>query len=52
MPRKPTKEIINAHKAAINPVAVMTSILNDVPECKELRDALVANGLVEEVKVR
>lgn len=50
MPKKPSKEIIDAHKAKLNPVDVLTSIINDAPECVELRDALVANGLVEEVK--
>lgn len=50
MPRKPTKEIIDASKVKLNPVDVMTAVLNGAPECYELRDALVKEGLVQEVK--
>lgn len=49
MPRKPSKEVIDAAKVKLNPVDVMTAILNDAPECAELRDALVKEGLVQEV---
>ncbi|MBR2553449.1 MAG: hypothetical protein IKE94_01195 [Aeriscardovia sp.] len=49
MPRKPSKEIIDAHKASINPQDVLTAVLNE-PECAELRQALIDNGLVQEIK--
>lgn len=49
MPRKPEKEIIEASKAKLNPVDVLTAVLNE-PECAELRDALVSAGLVKEIK--
>ena len=49
MPRKPSKEVIDAAKVKLNPVDVMTAILNDAPECAELRDALIKEGLVQEV---
>lgn len=47
--KKPTKEIINAAKKSLDPVAAITVILNQ-PECAELREALIKQGLVEEVK--
>lgn len=50
MPRKPSKEIIDASKVKLNPVDVFTAVLNDAPECAELRDALIKEGLIEEIK--
>ena len=50
MPRKPSKEIIDASKVKLNPVDVMTAVLNDAPECRELRDAMVKEGLVQEIE--
>lgn len=50
MPRKPSKEVIEAAKVKLNPVDVFTAVINDAPECAELRNALVDAGLVEEVK--
>lgn len=50
MPRKPSKEIIDASKVKLNPVDVLTAILNGAPECSELRDALINKGLIKEIK--
>ena len=47
--KKPTKEVINAAKKNLDPVAALTVILNQ-PECAELREALIKQGLVEEIK--
>ena len=47
--KKPNKEIINAAKKNLDPIAALTVILNQ-PECAELRKALIKEGLVEEVK--
>ena len=49
MPRKPAPEVINAAKKTLNPVDVMTAILNE-PECSELRQSLIDAGIVKEVK--
>ena len=49
MPRKPNKEVIEAAKVNLNPVDVMTAVLNE-PECSELRQALIDAGLVQEIK--
>ena len=49
MPRKPPKDVIEAAKVKLNPVDVMTAVLNE-PECAELRQALIDAGLVEEIK--
>lgn len=49
MPKKPSKEVINAAKKQLNPVDVMQSILNE-PECAELRKGLIEAGIVEEIK--
>lgn len=46
MPRKPTKETIDAAKAKLDPREVLQVIINETPE---LREALVEKGLVEEV---
>lgn len=49
MPKKPKEDIINAAKVKLNPVDVMTAVLNE-PECADLRQALIDAGLVEEIK--
>lgn len=49
MPRKPTKDVIDAAKVKLNPVDVLTAVLNE-PECADLRQALIEAGLVEEIK--
>ena len=49
MPKKPDKNIINAAKKNLDPIAALTVVLNQ-PECSELRKALVEAGLVEEIK--
>ena len=49
MPRKPAPEIINAAKKNLNPVDVVTAVLNE-PECAELRQSLIDAGIVQEVK--
>lgn len=49
MPRKPTQDIINAAKKKLNPVDVLTAVLNE-PECAELRQSLIDAGLVKEIK--
>lgn len=40
MPRKPSKEVIDAHKAKLDPHAVLQVIVNEVPE---LSDAVEKN---------
>lgn len=47
MPKKPDKYTIDASKAKIDPRAVLNVVINETPE---LRDALLAAGLVEEIK--
>lgn len=49
MPKKPKEDIINAAKVKLNPVDVMTAVLNE-PECADLRQGLIDAGLVEEIK--
>lgn len=43
MPTKPTKDVIEAAKKNLDPRAVLTAIVNEVPE---LNQALVAKNLV------
>ena len=50
MPRKPSKEVIEASKKHLNPIDVFTAVINDAPECSELKQALLDKGLIEEVK--
>lgn len=47
MPKIPDKITIDASKKKLDPHAVLSAIINETPE---LRDALVAAGLVEEIK--
>lgn len=47
MPKKPDKKTIEASKAKIDPRAVLNVVINETPE---LREALLAAGLVEEIK--
>ena len=47
MARKPTKDVINAAKKELNPLDLLNVIIN---EEKELKEALLNRGLVEEVK--
>lgn len=47
MPKKPDKATIEASKKSLDPKAVLSAVINETPE---LRDALVAAGLVEEIK--
>lgn len=47
MPKQPDKVTIEASKKKLDPRAVLNVIINETPE---LRDALLAAGLVEEVK--
>ena len=47
MPRKPDQTTIDAAKAKLDPREVLQVIINETPE---LRDALLEQGLVEEVK--
>lgn len=47
MPKQPDKLTIEASKKKLDPKAVLSAIINETPE---LRDALVAAGLVEEIK--
>lgn len=49
MPRKPSNEVINAAKVKLNPVDVLTAVLNE-PECSDLKHALIDAGLVKEIK--
>lgn len=46
MPKKPTKEQIEAGKKNLDPKEVLEVVINETPE---LRDALLAAGLVEKV---
>lgn len=46
MPRKPSQDTIDAAKAKLDPREVLQVIINETPE---LRDALLEQGLVEEV---
>ena len=52
MPRKPSKEIIDASKVKLNPADVLTAVLNGAPDCAELKEALIKEGLVEEIKIK
>lgn len=47
MPTKPTTEVIEAHKKALDPRAVLNVIINETPSLKE---ELLKAGLVEEVE--
>jgi hypothetical protein len=47
MPRKPSKEEIDAAKNKLDPKAVVEVIINETPE---LKDALLNAGLVVEVE--
>ena len=47
MPKKPDKLTIEASKHALDPHAVLTVIINETPE---LREPLLAKGLIEEIK--
>ena len=47
MPVKPTKQAIENGKKKLDPKAVLTAIINDIPA---LREKLIAEGLVEEIK--
>ena len=47
MPKIPDKFTIEASKKKLDPHAVLSAIINETPE---LKDALLAAGLVEEVK--
>ena len=47
MPKQPDKTTIEASKKKLDPRAVLSAVINETPE---LRDALVAAGLVEEIK--
>lgn len=47
MPRKPDQSTIDAAKAKLDPREVLQVIVNETPE---LRDALLKQGLVEEVQ--
>jgi hypothetical protein len=49
MPKKPDKDIINAAKKNLDPIATLSVVLNQ-PECAELKKALIEAGLVEEIK--
>jgi hypothetical protein len=51
MPKKPTREVIEAAKKTLDPREVMQAIVND-PACAELRAGLIDAGLVEEIKVK
>lgn len=46
MPTKPMKDVIDAAKKKLDGKAVLEAVINETPE---LRDALLANGLVEEI---
>lgn len=48
MPRKPSKDVINAAKVNLDPRATLEAILNE-PQCAEIRQALIDAGLVKEV---
>lgn len=47
MPKKPEQQIIDAAKKNLDPKAVLAVVLNQ-PECAELKNALIENGLIEE----
>lgn len=47
MPKIPDKYTIEASKKKLDPKAVLSAIINETPE---LCDALLAAGLVEEIK--
>ena len=47
MPKQPDKQTIEASKKKLDPKAVLNVIIN---ETSELRDALLKEGLVEEIK--
>lgn len=47
MPIKPTTDVIEAHKKALDPRAVLSVIINETPILKE---ELLKAGLVEEVE--
>lgn len=47
MPKQPDKKTIEASKKNLDPRAVLNVIINETPE---LRDALLKEGLVEEIK--
>ena len=47
MPRRPDQTTIDAAKAKLDPREVLQVIINETPE---LRDALLKQGLVEEVE--
>lgn len=47
MPTKPTKEMIERGKKSLNPKDVLRVVIQETPE---LRDAMLAKGLVEEIK--
>jgi hypothetical protein len=49
MPKKPNPQIVQAAKKVLDPKEVLTVILNQ-PECEDLKNALIREGLVEEVK--
>lgn len=49
MPKKPDKRIIEAAKKNLDPKAALAVVLNQ-PECAELKNALIENGLIQEVK--
>lgn len=47
MPKKPDSITIEASKKKLDPHAVFTVIINETPE---LREPLLAAGLIEEIK--
>lgn len=47
MPKQPDKITLEASKKKLDPHAVLSAVINETPE---LRDALLAAGLVEEIK--
>ena len=49
MPKKPDKMVLEAAKKNLDPKAALAVILNQ-PECAELKNALIENGLVQEIK--
>lgn len=45
---KPAEEVINASSKKLDPRAVLTAIISETPE---LRDAAIAEGIVQEIEV-